>query len=251
MRPVSGLKLSCMLSTEPLLVAVVSAPHSGPAGGTETQFLALQVAGGLNRQSRERPPWGRFRNGRRVPPWSDQQHAMTAKTIAAWRIRPVMRPNIQTRCHGDQDDAHALDDIGEEGRVFEWMRRVGTEEPAAVGAQLFNGDESRDRSPGDDLHRTFKRFGRGRALQGHGNPAQQKQHRHHHRQGQQDEKGRPHEIAIEVSEQCFAGQPPGQGGQGGDSRWRRKRIAATSNRKSAKNSLTRPRPNSVEDWCST
>ena len=33
-----------------------------------------------------------------------------------------------------------LEKIRERGRVFEGMGRIGVEEPAAVGAQLFDGD---------------------------------------------------------------------------------------------------------------
>ncbi len=60
-------------------------------------------------------------------------------------------PEGVTKPGGDQQDRQHRQKIGQRRGVLERMRRVGIEEPAAVGAELLDRLLGRDRAHRDDL----------------------------------------------------------------------------------------------------
>ena len=64
---------------------------------------------------------------------------ITARCPALARVAHHLAEGIAQRRRDKQDGQH-FQKIGEGGRVFEGMGRVDIEEPAAVGAELFDGN---------------------------------------------------------------------------------------------------------------
>ena len=152
-----------------------------PGRGAEAQFLSFQVAqrlidgqagnGRQQRPSARRSQLVGIRNRR-----TSARHARSSRDSAAsCRSRPPRRsvaaestsitPKITAACRivlehpaehdqrGDrhQDDAQAGQDVGPVVGILERMRAVGAEEAAAVGAELLDGDDRRDRATGNLL----------------------------------------------------------------------------------------------------
>ncbi len=59
----------------------------------------------------------------------------------------------------EHEDRQHLHEIGQRRRVLEWMRGVGVEEAAAIGAEHLDGDLRGDRANRDGLLGAFQRDG--------------------------------------------------------------------------------------------
>jgi len=93
--PVSGLSESCMLSTEPLDVAVVLTAHSGPAVGPKRSSLPSRFME-ASTGSPAKAAVGRDSNTAAAVTKLRSRTSITPNTTTAWRMRAVIRPNIHT-----------------------------------------------------------------------------------------------------------------------------------------------------------
>ncbi len=78
---------------------------------------------------------------------------IAASTAQPWRRSPTIAAESEAQCRRDQEDREHLHEVGQRRRVFIRVRRVGIEEPAAVGAQHLDGLLRGDRAHGQFLRR--------------------------------------------------------------------------------------------------
>src|SRR6266508_3876105 len=110
----------------------------------------------------------------------------------------------------DDQDAPGLDEVVERRGVLERVRRVHVEEPAAVGAQLLDGDLARRRAAGDQLGRTLQCGHRGVTVEVLDHALAHEPEREQERHRQQDPHHGSGEVDPEVAER--RGAPAGQPG---------------------------------------
>ena len=135
-------------------------------GGAETQLLAFQVAqapdppaapgrGGLSGHLPGAPVGAGF--GCSVSQYTAQTDPATNMLIIDAEDHPGvrrcrnMRPNVSTRAKGYRQKFMTLRKLLQAPRVLVGVGRIGPEEPAAVGAQVLDGDDGGDRTAGDLL----------------------------------------------------------------------------------------------------
>ncbi|MNQ90873.1 hypothetical protein D3C85_1062280 [compost metagenome] len=115
-------------------------------------------------------------------------------------------------------DADRRDQGGQRRRVFQRMGRVDVEHPAAVDAQLLDGQLAGGREQADRLRSAFqrRRLGRGRQRLHHAQPGQN--HGHDEGDGQQDIEAGARQVGPEVADALAAIGDEGAGQRGGDGR---------------------------------
>ena len=91
----------------------------------------------------------------------EEQHAHDREDRPALALAADHAAEHVGQRRADREDQHYLDEVGQRAGVFEWMRRVGVEEAAAVGAQHLDDFLGRHRALGNDLLGAFQRGGIG------------------------------------------------------------------------------------------
>ncbi len=135
---------------------VVSTAHNGPALAPKRSSLPSRLPTFCSIGRRVKACVGACSNQTAPVILASRKTSITAKTTAAWRMRPMMRPNIHTQAIGMRMIETSRENVRPECRVLERMRAVRTEEAAAVRAELFDGHEGRHRPARDDLFDAFQ-----------------------------------------------------------------------------------------------
>src|SRR5262245_1343820 len=99
-RPVSGFRLSCMQLTEPLLVQVVTTAHNGAAPAPKRSSLPSRLPTSWATGSPANAAVGADSVHSARPSLAASGRPITANSTAACRMRPTIRPKVQTAAIG-------------------------------------------------------------------------------------------------------------------------------------------------------
>ena len=112
--------------------------HKQPGGkDTEAALFPFHIEGAVDPHPRKSritvsfAPHHRHSGGNKDNGHRGQQCTALARVTGT-------APECKTECRRDQENRQHLHKVGQCGRVFKRMRRVGTEEAAAVGTKQFN-----------------------------------------------------------------------------------------------------------------
>ena len=119
---------------------------------------------------------------------------------------------------GNNEDHDHLQEIGEGRGIFKWVRGIGVEEAAAVGADHLDGFLRCDRALGDDLFGAFERFGDRIGMEILNDALRAEDQRANDGERQQDIKSGAGEIDPEIANavHLLAGESAGDGDGDGD-----------------------------------
>ena len=127
-----------MAFTAPHDAAVVITANRADAGNAETGFFALHIAAGKAERI-ERVVAVRF-GGIAGDHATDEEHAHDGQNRPALTLVANHAAEYVGQRRAEREDRDHLDEIRQRGRVLKWMRGIGVEEAAAIGAEHFDRD---------------------------------------------------------------------------------------------------------------
>ena len=249
-RPPSGVRLSCIALTAPVLVPVVTAAHRPPPAAPNRISLPSMFPS----------PWSRPAGNSGLAPDSARMPAtaatakmpaIAANTAQPWRRLPASTPNVAVSENGMTRIEQLLEEVRERRGVLERVRGVRVDDPAAVGAELLDRLLRGDRAQEDGLRAAFEACrGRG-AGNGLRHALPDEHERRDERDREQDVEGGPGEVDPEVADRRRGapGDPAHERDRDRESHGRGREVLDREAGGLGRDAPSWTRPSSSASWC--